>query len=235
MDLDPDPGPAGVARHERYIRAEPDRRLVIEVDSVPGAEPREAVELALVEQLTSLLDKPDGITIVHDDVIASRGAGYAWGEEDLAALATETFDGDSTEGTVTMHVMWLDGQDAESAAILGLAWDNRHIVMYHDQIESGCASQVLLREQVCVSAQLLVWLHEVGHTIGLVDNGLPMVEDHRDPDHGQHDINTECLMYWAFEGQSGINSVRDRLLAGSTMQGFDAQCLADVAAVRDRP
>lgn len=221
--------------HERYISSSTDARLVIELDYVEGALPRAAAEADLIARLTALLDKPGGIEIVHDDVIPSRGADHAWTFAELTMLADQTFDDD--HGTIAMHVLWIDGHDDDDGAggsILGLAWGNRHIAMYHDTIERICGSSLIMREQVCESAQYHVWLHEVGHVIGLVDNGLPMVTDHRDPDHGAHDVNDACIMYWAFDGESGIDILREQLLGGGPTIDFDAECLADIAAVRDR-
>ncbi|GAB5543235.1 MAG: hypothetical protein RLO52_11065 [Sandaracinaceae bacterium] len=223
-------------RIERYLRADPDPRLVIELDYVEGTLPREAAQSDLVARLSTLLDKPEGVEIVLDDVIPSRGADYAWTFEALQALATETFDDDQPAGTVSMHVMWLDGHDDDDSAdgaVLGLAWANTHVAMYHSTIESSCRGGPVLGAEVCAQAQYLVWLHEVGHTIGLVDNGLPMASDHRDPDMGRHDVSEECIMYWAFEGRAGVDLIRDRILGGS-LPDFDDECLADVAAVRDR-
>lgn len=223
-------------RWERYIRGDVDTRLVIELDYVPGAEPRAAAEADLIARLSTLLDKPDGIEIVHDDVLESRGADHAWTFEELDALARESFDDESPPGTVTMHVMWLDGHDADDSAMgstLGLAWGSTHIVMYQSTIEDSCDGLVL-REQVCASAQRSIWLHEVGHVIGLVDNGLAMTSDHRDPAHGAHDIDEGCIMYWAFEGRAGVDVVRERITGGGAMIDFDDACLADIAAVRDR-
>lgn len=238
-----DSGPWGAERDggtpprvERYIRSDTDTRLVIELDAVPGAEPRASVEADLVARLSALLDKPGGIEIVHGDALASRGADHAWTVEELQALGDASFADDSPPGTITMHVMWVDGHDAGdtgAGATLGLAWGNTHIAMYHDTIEAHCAGP-LLSEQVCATSQLLVWLHEIGHTIGLVDNGLAMSVDHRDPDHNAHDASDQCIMYWAYEGQSGVDVIRDRLTGGGSMIDFDANCLADIAAVRNR-
>lgn len=223
-------------RIERYLRADPDPRLVIELDYVEGALPREAAQADLVARLSTLLDKPGGVEIVLDDVIPSRGADHGWTFDELAALADETFDDDQPEGTVSMHVMWLDGhddRDGPDGAVLGLAWANTHVAMYHDTIEGSCRGGPVLGAEVCAQAQYLVWLHEVGHTIGLVDNGLPMVADHKDEERGAHDDSDQCIMYWAFEGRAGIDIIRDRLLGGA-LPDFDDRCLADIAAVRDR-
>lgn len=226
---------AGAPRFERYITSRHgDTRMVLEVDFVAGAEPRTEAGADLVARLEALLDKPDGIEIVLDDEIDSRGADHAWTFGELDALANETFD-DGPAGTVTMHVMWIDGHDegdSPSGATLGLAWDHTHIAMYHDTIESSCDGGPILGERLCIEAQTLIWLHEVGHNLGLVDNGLAMVEPHRDPDHGAHDQNEECVMYFAFDGSTGLDLLRERLTGGGSMHDFDAECLADIAAAR---
>jgi hypothetical protein len=228
---------AGRPRWERYIRGDVDTRLVIELDYVAGAEPRAAAEADLLARLGSLLDKPGGITIVRGDVIASRGADHAWTFAELTALADETFDGDGAAGTVAMHVMWLDGHSAEdtaSGSVLGQAWSLTHIAMFHDTIESACSGHPILGDQVCAETQYGVWAHEVGHTIGLVDNGLPMVTPHADAAHGAHDDDPECLMYFAFDSSAGLDLIRDSLLGGGGAPDFDPSCLEDVAAVRAR-
>ena len=69
-----------------------------------------------------------------------------------------------------------------------------------------------------------VAVHELGHLLGLVDNGIDMVEDHKDPDHGDHDVSDECIMYWAASTDSAVD-----LLLGGPLD-FDDECRADVAA-----
>jgi hypothetical protein len=92
-----------------------------------------------------------------------------------------------------------------------------------------------LREQACEAAEVGILTHEIGHVIGLVDNGLPMVDDHRDPvtEHGAHDKSQDCIMYWAYEGQGLIDLIGTRLLAGddSTLP-FCQHCLDDLNAVK---
>ena len=232
----PSVGP--LSRTERYIRGAQDTRLVIELDAVPGTAPRAAAQSQLVTRLGSLLDKPGGISVVTSDVITSRGADHAWTFAELTALANETFDDDTTPGTVVMHVMWIDGHDADdtsSGAVLGVSWGNLHIAMFHDTIERICSGNVVLGEQLCTAAQYGVWLHEVGHTIGLVDDGIPMVTPHSDAAHAAHDSNSSCLMYWAYDGSAGLDMIESALLGGgSGAPDFDANCLADIAAVRAR-
>lgn len=232
-----DGGPPARERWERYIRGDQDRRLVIELDVVAGAEPRASAERDLIARLTTLLDKPDGIEIVRSDTISSRGAEHAWTQDEVFALADETFDDASPAGTVTMHVMWIDGHEAgdtASGATLGYAWAHTHIVMFHDTIEDNCFRDPLLGDRVCASAQYIVWLHEVGHLIGLVDNGVPMVTPHNDADHGAHDVDSDCVMYWAMEGRSGLDLIYENILGGGPSIDFDPACVADIDAIRAR-
>lgn len=223
-------------RWMRYVRGDVDTRLVIELDAVAGAEPTAAVQTQLVTRLRTLLDKPAGIEIVRGEMIPSRGADHAWTREELVALASETFDDDAMPGTVVMHVLWLDGHDARdsgSGTVLGSAWDHTHIAMFHDTIEASCGGDPLFRDRLCAAAQYGVWLHEVGHTIGLVDNGLPSVAPHVDPAHAGHDLDPDCVMYFAYESGDGLATLRDALLGGAAAD-FDAACLADLAAARAR-
>ncbi len=227
------------SRPERYIRGDVDTRLVIELDGVAGAGPRATAQSQLVARLSSLLDKPAGVVVVAGDVIPSRGADHAWTFEELVALGDATFDDDPTPGTVVMHVMWIDGHDADdsaSGAVLGISWGNLHIAMFHDTIASVCSGGgPLLGERICSDTEYGVWLHEVGHTIGLVDDGIPMVTPHADAAHAAHDASSDCLMYWAYDGSAGGDLIRSTLLGGgSGAPDFDAACLADVAAVRAR-
>jgi hypothetical protein len=225
-----------------YIRGDIFRRLVLEIDSVPGFEPRSSVEDDLLAGLGPILDKPLGISSMRDDALTSMGADHVWTFDELDDLAKATFDLPVSVDTTRMHVLFVDGsyeKDTASSKILGIAWGGKNLVMFKQTIENLCQqAPLLIRERVCEAAELGIWTHETGHLLGLVDNGLPMVSNHRDPDssHGRHDASDDCIMYWAYEGQSIIDLFRDRFLGGNDAGlGFDQACLADIAAVRDAP
>jgi hypothetical protein len=178
---------------------------------------------------------------VRDGTISSRGADHAWTFGELQQLADEQNDLVLAGDAIAIHIMFVDGHsadDSDSGKVLGLAWSNRHLVMFKQTIEVLCAADSippLLRDRLCAGAELSIWTHEVGHVIGLVDNGLPMVADHKDGDHGAHDQSDDCVMYWAYEGDAVIGKLRDRIAGGGADSlGFDDACLADIAAVRQR-
>jgi hypothetical protein len=235
----PDARTIPVSRVEGYIRSDTFGSLVLEIDSVAGSEPRAAVEADVVSGLDSLLDKPNGITAIRDGAILSRGSNHAWTFAELQELASEHFDLAVSGDTTKIHAMFVDGHSADDAnggKILGLAWSNQHLVMFKQSIESTCGGAgvpVLIRDRLCAGAELSIWIHEIGHVIGLVDAGLPMVVDHKDEAHGAHDEDDGCVMYWAYDGEAVIDTLQQQILAGGAESlGFDDACRADIEAVR---
>lgn len=226
---------------ERYIRGDRARRLVIELDRVAGHEPPAAVSAGIAADLADVLDKPGGVEVVVDGTITSRGTDHAWTDEELGTLATETRSFTDPAETVSMHAIFVDGhsaRDTGSSVVLGVALDLETLVIFADTVDRACSSATigpLLRDQLCEAALRNVWLHEIGHVLGLVNRGLPMQVDHEDDGHPAHDEDSECVMYWAAETGQLVEALTTRLVAGdSATLGFDAQCLADVGAVRDR-
>ncbi len=223
---------------ERYITSWTDSRLVFEVDSVPGMEPRLGSESELTERFAALLDKPDGIEVVHDDALEARGDDYEWTPEELFELSSVYFDDDEPAGTVSIHVVFVDGRYLSPAGgtVLGVAWGERYIAMFAQTIEQSCSQLPLLEElerDVCLAAEFGVWSHEVGHVLGLVNNGLEMQDNHEDEEHPHHESREGCLMYWAYDGPSFVDTTIARLGAGQAEIDFCDGSLADIAAVRD--
>jgi prepilin-type processing-associated H-X9-DG protein len=225
----------------QIIRAEPYPRLVIEVDYVAGREPRPAVADEIEATFAAILDKPLGIDVVVDQPIVSLGAEHAWTVQERIDLADATNDLPVGGDTIKIHMLFLDGHaeedDSMDGVILGAAWAHENIVMFRDTLDAGCEGLVVgpVLEQMCADAEFLIWQHEIGHVIGLVDGGLPMQSDHLDPDPtaGRHDVSHDCVMYREYEGTDAIDAAFDRIVMGGPAIEFDAPCLADIAAARD--
>jgi hypothetical protein len=222
-----------------YIRSDVYPRLVLEVDAVPGFEPRASSRDQLENRLEQLLDKPAGVFATMDKQIASRGSGHAWTFDELDQLAAQTFDLAVPGDTARMHVLFLDGHyDSGSGGgtVLGLAWGQQNIAVFRQTLDQNCSGGLPLSgDALCADAELAIWMHEVGHLLGLVDNGLPMVENHEDGGHPGHDVSQDCVMYWAYEGDALLGKLSDQLLGtGNTSLDFCPHCLADIAAVRGR-
>lgn len=222
-------------RIERYLRAS-SPRLVIELDSVAALAPYPESTEYIGPWLSSIVDKPEGVELEPDETLEPVGSSFEWTFEALDNFA-RAHARDDADGPVRIHVLSVDGRyvtENSSGTVLGLAWGNRFVALFQDAIRSRCQSGIAgaLQQDICEIAERNVWAHELGHTLGLVDNGLPMVTNHRDPEHGKHDIREGCLMYWAYDGPE----VFDTLLArfGSAEQDLElcAESEADLQAAR---
>jgi len=218
-----------------FIRADAASSLTVEIDSVVGMEPTSAVTDSFGDVLGSVLDKPNGITFVEDGTLPNRGD-MPWTLGELQSLATNNesleIDADSTR----LHLLFVDGEFM-IANVIGIVVSTHAIVLFREVLDGVCSGSVLnplMREELCDVAEVTVLTHEMGHALGLVNAGLPMVSDHEDPERAKHDADPECVMYFSFQGQ-GVGDLLGGFLGGGTAEpvGFCAPSLADIAAVRD--
>lgn len=73
-------------------------------------------------------------------------------------------------------------------------------------------------------------VHEMGHALGIVANGVDAVEDHHDVEHGAHCSNSDCVMYWMNEGNQDLLQYVQGLLTEGNKTLFGSQCLDDIKA-----
>jgi len=129
-------------------------------------------------------------------------------------------------GTVTAFVYVANAGYSESAAILGLAYHGSSIFLFEKVMRqhSGGLGQVPLQ-----TLESAVLAHEFGHVMGLVNNGISMVDPHQDQQNGRHCNTKNCLMYYATETTDLLGN-----LLGSSVPELDAACLADVHKEKTR-
>lgn len=227
---------ASAMRPEDYIRNEGFGRLVVELDTVPGLSPRAGVVTEVVARVDEVLDKPDGIVIAVDETdlpsanVNGNGDGI-WTFGELRQLAEEHANTPLDSGEIDIHTMWVDGI-YENANVLGVAWGQRFVAIFAERIAQTCGV-VGVGGLLCPLAESTIWTHEIGHVIGLVDNGTPMINDHRDPEHPGHDVSDESVMYWAYEGVGVMDVLQARILGNDAeVIPWGTECLNDLAAVR---
>jgi hypothetical protein len=225
-------------RVQRLVRSDLDSALRFEIDSVAGLEPYPSSTDYLARFYADVLDKPGGITFELDETLPAQGQESVWTIDSLDAFAREHAGAD-VDGAVTIHVLMLDGsyEGDGSGTVLGVAWDHRFLALFQDVLRGQCASSLVgaLRQDSCEAAERNVWAHEIGHLIGLVDNGLAMQIDHRDPDHGSHDVAEGCLMYWAYEEAALFDTLLARLDMAQRLDiDLCAACRDDLEAARAR-
>jgi hypothetical protein len=222
-------------RLQRYHRQDSDRSVRFELDVVSGLAPYASSTQYLSDLMGRLLDKPDGVTFETDETLSPMGEGFEWTFDTLDAFARSHAE-DDADGPVTIHVSFVDGRYAteDGGTVLGLAWGQRFIALFQDQLRAGCSGGLLggLQDS-CEVAERNVWAHEIGHVIGLVDNGVVMQSAHRDEEHGRHDVSDACIMYWAYEGPALFDTLLTRFNAGQGPNiDFCDNCWADLTAAR---
>lgn len=199
--------------------------LQIEVDWVAGHAPDADALDALAGTLAELCNKPDGVEVILDDEIPDQG-GPTWtyeAAEDMEIAWRDRYR-DPDLGVAVLYYLYLDGhsdRDTDAGRILGYAYHGSSLIMFEETM-SGVGFLGL------GSVEETVLLHEAGHVLGLVNNGVDMVEGHEDPDHAHHDADQGCLMYWAAE----TDAIADLLGAGTPE--FDEACRADLRAAGGR-
>lgn len=153
--------------------------------------------------------------------------------DEIVAIADAHRDRKSSGSVVSYYVVWLDGKyekdGSEQAGVLGVNLTGTGIIaMFKPVIESTSVGPLGAVERYVEQATLV---HEFGHAVGLVNNGLPLESEHHDAEHGAHCSNEDCVMYWQVEGTSGMVDFVVRCVTSGDVVLFADDCLADAAAV----
>ncbi len=152
---------------------------------------------------------------------------------EILAVADAHRDQLAAGATATFYVLWLDGyfEDAsgERANVLGVSIGATGVLAMFKPVIESTASPLSPNLEKFVEQTTLV--HEFGHAVGLVANGVPLTSAHQDEEHGKHCNNASCVMYWANEGAADAAAfARDYVLGGDSVLWGD-ECLADVDAL----
>lgn len=219
------------------------RTIVVEVDYAAGAEPYtgEAGQLGDIwglfgENAARIFGEAKTVTFPSqldqmerlDDV-----TGTSFSVDEILALAEEHRDEASTDSVVTYYVLWLDGffrDDEVEEGVLGVSLGTTGVIaMFKPVIASVAAPGAGEALERFVEQTTLV--HEFGHAVGLVNNGVPLTNDHHDEANGAHCTNTECVMFWSNEGVRDLVPFVQRFRDSGSTTLFGPECLQDVDAL----
>ena len=213
-------------------------KIVLEIDYQPNAEPYTGsigsfadvwqITAANVARLFQHSSKQVTLptALSQMEPLADIGSG-PFSQEHILDIASQHRGTPSTGDTAAFYVVFLDGYftdgDGTNQQTLGVSIGRTGVIaMFKPAIkDTGFGKYV---EQSTL-------VHELGHAMGLVNDGVPMVNAHEDISHPAHCTNAKCVLYWQNEGAgSAVGFVQETLVSGSTIL-YGSECLDDADAL----
>jgi hypothetical protein len=207
--------------------------VIVEVDAVPGHGPDLPTLDLLKETLQNVTGKP--VLVAGPTPIPAQGGAYT--ESDLLRIHRDNAffapDGFLQNGQAVLHVVYLDGHlrsDAGDRHTLGRTLLQEGLIVVFRDSYSHAYRLLNGTEWADASGEMdrHVLLHEAGHALGLVGNGVPQVRDHVDPHSPGHSRYTESVMY------HHPPMTPRQLVTGPVSVAFDVDDVADLAAFKAR-
>lgn len=195
-------------------------KVFVEIDYVQGQDPDSGAVALLKKRMEERLSKPDGVEVRQT---AFQSSQTTYSVDDIRRLEQAQRDHRASGSTVVLYVLYLNGhsnEDNDDGMVLGVHYGQSSIAIFKESIES---TGLLGLSYGTDDVEEAVLVHEFGHTIGLVNNGLAMVRDHEDDAHPKHSTNKNSVMYWAIDNTAGLKG-----LTGSIPDNFDSDDINDI-------
>ncbi len=199
------------------------KKLVVELLFVDGYRPTQEAIRRLQQFLEERLKKPKGIRVIEEFALPSPGkTHYTVGDaRQIEDLNRRYF---TRKDEIAVTVLFLDGASSDGAVgTLGQAHRSTSIVIYEKALLEASGAGGARRDLL----ESAILHHEFGHLLGMVQQGEPSREGHRDSDHGDHCANPLCLMHYSV--QTGLAGS-----GGTQVPALDESCLADLRALGGR-
>ena len=162
--------------------------VIIEIDYAPGADPYTGAtgssDTWSLFQVNAAAILPADVTLTSPDNLEEMQAlpeleQISFTVDDILTLADLHRDQLSDETTITYYGIWLNGYFSDGGedqtSVLGVSIGNTGVIaMFKPVVKSLGGLEVVRR-----FGEQTVFIHEFGHAVGLVNNGVDMITDHR--------------------------------------------------------
>lgn len=144
-----------------------------------------------------------------------------WTLEEVMNLA-DSYKLMSATNTVDFKILFLNGRFVENPNTLGFHISNTKVMAIFKDVIRGSGTGAIPKyvEQATL-------IHEMGHAVGLVNNGVSMINPHQDSAHGAHCSNPDCVMYYSNEGAASMMKFAEKAFQNLSINMFDQHCLDD--------
>lgn len=196
-------------------------RLILQVQYVEGFRPSDGGLQLLEEFLNDRVNKPGGVVIQVDEEPLVIEPQSSYSAADIRNLEEEHRTSYTDGTTMTAYLLFIDGEYEGGSNVLGIAYNNTSMALFVEKIRQYTDGPL---EPSRETVEGTVGMHELGHILGLVNNGSDMQAEHQDEPNGKHCDNENCLMYYAVRTTDFISN-----LMGGTPD-LDQNCLDDLLA-----
>ena len=210
---------AGAAANDFLSGTEFDR-LVVQVHYVAGFRPTDAALDELEAFLNARLNKPAGVEIQLGAALEIPSQA-TYSTADVRALEQQHRTVYTEGTTMAAYLLFLDGEFAGGANVLGIAYNNTSMAVFVERIGEFTGGALQPSQE---TVEATVANHEFGHLLGLVNIGSPMQTDHHDEANGPHCDNEDCLMHYSVRLTDFISN-----LTGG-IPSLDQNCIDDLRA-----
>lgn len=191
--------------------------LRVEIQYMPGFAPDEKAFTNLHQFLYTHLNKPEGITIRTKEITAVPNKTLA--KEGIISIERKNRFAYTSGKQLALYILYTNGEFTDSK-ILGAAYRNTSAVIFGKAIKKN-SNKIGKPDRTKLETTVL--LHEMGHLLGLVNEGSLMEKDHSDHNKASHCKNKKCLMYYGIEIEN-----RFGVLLKKDIPTLDDDCLADL-------
>jgi predicted Zn-dependent protease len=150
--------------------------------------------------------------------------------EDILALAGANRNEASTTSRKCFYVIFLDGtffdEGKQQPEVIGVSIGSTGVIAVFKPVVSSTSAARFVEQSTLI--------HEFGHAVGLVNNGVALASPHSDSAHHAHCSNPNCVMYYLNEGGKDLAQFVSRMVKTKDSILFDSACLADTASAAAR-
>lgn len=159
----------------------------------------------------------------------SKSGKKTWSIDDILSLSRANPIPEKNS-TTSFQIFFVNGVAELNSGIIGFHVDKTRIIaVFKDVIRNTAASDELVPKYV----EQVTLIHEMGHALGLVNNGLSMISSHQDSANGAHCSNPNCVMYHENEGAASLIKFVSKVKDEKNLIMFDVQCLEDARSFKN--
>ncbi|WP_374078607.1 hypothetical protein [Bdellovibrio bacteriovorus] len=218
------------------------QRIVVEVYYEPGAEPFTGTTLSgmnywqiLEDNLNAIFQYRSSLPVLvvpralnEMTALPSQGKS-SWLGTDILNLNSQYKQAEPSATEARFYLYFLNGYynsgSGPTSSVIGVSLSGTPIIaIFKDVVESTGHNP---SGPVPKYVEQSTLVHEMGHALGFVNNGVPMATSHQDTAHGAHTTNSNCVMYWQNEGASDLSSFVQQYITSGTTVMWGSEVLQD--------